>query len=128
MALLGISHLGCLNVSSGKVLISATLTPQAYELYSEWAKSRTASEMISKAICEQFSHIGEVEAIRDWKYGRLVVLMRTLIEKIPKEEWYKIDAWDRECIYNLARPTKSHSAPNMSWDDFNQDLFAEEEQ
>jgi DUF438 domain-containing protein len=96
-----------------KHLISATLTAEAYECYQEWVKERKASKMISQCIIEQFADISQAEQIIEWRKTRLVELIRILLQKINTDDWHSINEFDRDSIYQLARPDKSFSMPEI---------------
>lgn len=99
-----------------KHLISATLTAEAFELYSHWVKERQGSKMISRAIIEQFQDISYSEQIVEWRKNQLVYLVNRILRYIPKEDWFKISEDDRYAIWHLAHPNRSYDLPEMSWD------------
>lgn len=99
-----------------KHLISATLSAEAYELYQEWVKERKASKMISRCIIESFQDITAGEQIIQWRKQRLPHLIFAIIQRIPKEEWFKINVTDRASIWELAKGSGQWGVPDMSWD------------
>ena len=94
-------------------LISATLTPEAYEWYQEWSKNREGSSMVSKCIVAHGSGFHEYEQIIEWRNTRLVALVRTLISKIPPSRWFEISDEDRFAIDSIARPSRRFTVPQL---------------
>ena len=96
-------------------LISATLTSEAYSWYKEWSRERKGSERLSECIVAHASGFAEYEHLIKWRNGRLKLLIRMLVEKIDRDDWFSMDEWDRCSIWDLAK-TKSDTSPNMKWD------------
>ena len=87
-------------------LVSATLTPEAYEWYEQWSRERQGSAMLSKCIVAHGSGFHEYEQIIEWKNTRLVELIRLMIGQIPPSRWDKISEEDRWSIDLLAKPSR----------------------
>jgi hypothetical protein len=94
-------------------LISATLTPEAYEWYQEWSKNRQASIMISNCIVAHGSGFTEYEQLILWRNTRLVDLARLMISKIPPSRWFEISEEDRWSIDSIARPSRRFTVPQL---------------
>ena len=63
-----------------RATISATITAEAYAIYAEWAKDRTASDNISRSIADSYGMLNQIKAltiqrdlyrVRCSKYNRL---------------------------------------------------------
>ena len=94
-------------------LISATLTPEAYEWYEVWSKDRKGSEMLSKCIVAHASGFHEYESTLRWKKTRLVELIRAMIQLIPPSRWKRLREEDRISIDLLAKPSREYSNYQM---------------
>ena len=94
-------------------LISATLTPEAYEWYEVWSKDRKGSEMLSKCIVAHASGFQEYETILVWRRTRLVELIRKMIKLIPPSRWLNLSSYDSNSIDLLAKPTHKFSNYQM---------------
>jgi hypothetical protein len=46
-----------------RATISATITAEAYEIYQEWAKDRTASDNISRSIADSYGMLNLIKAL-----------------------------------------------------------------
>ena len=47
-----------------RATISATITAEAYQIYQEWAKDRSASDNISRSIADSYGMLNEIKALR----------------------------------------------------------------
>ena len=63
-----------------RATISATITAEAYQIYQEWAKDRSASDNISRSIADSYGMLNQIKAltiqrdlyrVRCSKYNRL---------------------------------------------------------
>ena len=63
-----------------RATISATITAEAYAIYQEWAKDRSASDNISRSIADSYGMLNQIKAltiqrdlyrVRCSKYNRL---------------------------------------------------------
>ena len=63
-----------------RATISATITAEAYQIYQEWAKDRTASDNFSRSIADSYGMLNQIKAltiqrdlyrVRCYKYNRL---------------------------------------------------------
>tara|TARA_R100001143_G_C3256162_1_gene85720 strand:- start:182 stop:490 length:309 start_codon:yes stop_codon:yes gene_type:complete len=46
-----------------RATISATITAEAYAIYAEWAKDRTASDNISRSIADSYGLLNQIKAL-----------------------------------------------------------------
>ena len=46
-----------------RATISATITAEAYAIYAEWAKDRTASDNISRSIADSYGMLNQIKAL-----------------------------------------------------------------
>ena len=46
-----------------RATISATITAEAYQIYQEWAKDRTASDNISRSIADSYGMLNQIKAL-----------------------------------------------------------------
>ena len=46
-----------------RATISATITAEAYAIYQEWAKDRTASDNISRSIADSYGMLNQIKAL-----------------------------------------------------------------
>jgi len=94
----------------GKTLISATITQEAYECYTFWAKERRASEKISESILLGFGRLNAVEHLEKWREEKLPKLMRSILAQLTREQWFEMKVEDREAIIRLSWPQTLGSA------------------
>lgn len=100
---------------SGKTLISATITQEAYECYAFWSKERRASQKISESILLGFGRLNAVEAMEKWREEKLPLLMRSILAKLTREQWFSMTIEDREDIMRLSWPQTLGEA-KKPWD------------
>jgi hypothetical protein len=46
-----------------RATISATITAEAYAIYAEWAKDRSASDNISRSIADSYGMLNQIKAL-----------------------------------------------------------------
>ena len=46
-----------------RATISATITAEAYQIYQEWAKDRSASDNISRSIADSYGMLNQIKAL-----------------------------------------------------------------
>ena len=46
-----------------RATISATITPEAYAIYKEWSKDRSASDNISRSIADSYGMLNQIKAL-----------------------------------------------------------------
>lgn len=91
-----------------RATISATITAEAYQIYQEWAKDRSASDNISRSIADSYGMLNQIKAltiqrdlyrVRCSKIQRLSGDIEAGIYKTP-EEVNKIilEIWDHHPI------------------------------
>jgi uncharacterized protein YoxC len=84
-----------------RATISATITAEAYQIYQEWAKDRSASDNISRSIADSYGMLNQIKAltiqrdlyrVRCAKYNRLeedinskIYQVDTEIQRVMKE-------------------------------------------
>jgi len=76
-----------------RATISATITAEAYAIYAEWAKDRTASDNISRSIADSYGLLNQIKALtiqRDLYRVRCSKIQR-LSEDIDAGMFHSVD-------------------------------------